>query len=388
MRSLVDVNAIHPLIHGYHENPFEVLGPHEIEDNGRRALAVRAFLPPSQQAWLVDPREGQAKPMRRIHPAGLFEAICPPEIHNVDEGRTYQLRAVDSSGEQVTMHDPYAFPPLLTDYDLHLLGEGRHWRSYEKLGAHLRTVDGVAGVNFAVWAPNAESVSVVGDFNGWDGRQHAMRKHIPSGVWELFIPGLPAGTIYKYLREEPRRPRRREVRSLRLRRRAAAAHGHQRRRPGRTTTGTTTTGWPAGRRPNRLDAPMSIYEVHLGSWQKDYSGGGRRWLNYRELAHQLVDYCQQDGLHAPRADAGQRASVHRQLGLSDGRLLRRHQPLRHARRLHVLRRSLPPERHRRDPRLGAGPLPQGRPRPATASTARPSTSTPTPARASIPTGAR
>jgi 1,4-alpha-glucan branching enzyme len=198
VRSLVDVNALHPLIYGYHENPFEVLGPHEIEDNGRRALAVRAYLPSSKQAWLVDPRQGSAKPMRRIHPEGLFEAICPPDVHNVEEGRTYQLRAIDYSGEQVTMHDPYAFPPLLSEYDLHLLGEGRHWRSYEKLGAHLRTVSGVTGVNFAVWAPNAESVSVVGDFNGWDRRKHAMRKHIPGGVWELFIPDLKLGTLYKY----------------------------------------------------------------------------------------------------------------------------------------------------------------------------------------------
>ena len=165
MRSTVDVNAINPVIHGYHENPFEVLGPHVIEENGRQALAVRAYLPQSQQAWLVDPKAGESKPMRRIHPAGLFEAICGPEIHDVEQGRTYQLRAVNSTGEQTTSHDPYAFPPLLSEYDLYLLGEGRHWQSYDKLGAHVRTVGGVTGVNFAVWAPNSESVSIIGDFN-------------------------------------------------------------------------------------------------------------------------------------------------------------------------------------------------------------------------------
>ncbi|GIX01635.1 MAG: hypothetical protein KatS3mg112_0572 [Thermogutta sp.] len=96
------------------------------------------------------------------------------------------------------MHDPYTFPPLLTDYDLYLLGEGRHWRCYNKLGAQLRTVNGVEGVNFAVWAPNATSVSVIGDFNRWDGRCHPMRKHIPNGFWEIFIPGLKEGDLYKF----------------------------------------------------------------------------------------------------------------------------------------------------------------------------------------------
>ena len=103
MRSTVDVNAINPVIYGYHENPFEVLGPHVIEENGRRAVAVRAYLPKSQQAWLVDPAAGESQPMRRIHPAGLFEAICRPEIHDVESGQMYQLRAVDSAGEQTTI---------------------------------------------------------------------------------------------------------------------------------------------------------------------------------------------------------------------------------------------------------------------------------------------
>jgi 1,4-alpha-glucan branching enzyme len=295
VRSLVDVNAIHPLIYGYHENPFEVLGPHEIEDNGRRALAVRAFLPSSKQAWLVDPREGGvAKPMRRIHPDGLFEAICPPDIHQIDEGRTYQLRAIDYSGEQVTMHDPYAFPPLLSDSDLHLLGEGRHWRSYEKLGAHLRTVSGVTGVNFAVWAPNAESVSVLGDFNGWDRRKHAMRKHVPGGVWELFIPDLNVGTLYKF--------------SVKARGGRVAEkcdpYAFAAEVPPRTANKVARLqdykwgdhDWMAQRQTSDpYKAPMSIYEVHLGSWRKDYSNGGCNWLNYRQLAHELVEYCQKMG---------------------------------------------------------------------------------------------
>ncbi|QDT72838.1 1,4-alpha-glucan branching protein GlgB [Lacipirellula limnantheis] len=294
MRSTVDVNAINPVIHGYHENPFEVLGPHVIEENGRQALAVRAYLPQSQQAWLVDPRAGESKPMRRIHPAGLFEAICGPEIHDVEQGRTYQLRAVNSAGEQTTSHDPYAFPPLLSEYDLYLLGEGRHWQSYEKLGAHLRTIGGVNGVNFAVWAPNAESVSIIGDFNGWDRRKHAMRKHIPTGVWELFIPDAKPGLLYKY--------------SVKARGgqvlEKCDPYGFAAELPPRTANIVADLNgykwndheWMARRAEgaNALDAPMSIYEVHLGSWRKNH-GGETQWLNYRELAHQLVEYCQNMG---------------------------------------------------------------------------------------------
>ena len=293
MRSIVDVSAINPVIFGYHHNPFEVLGPHEIEENGRRAVAVRAFLPESQQAWLVDPRAGQSKPMRRIHPAGLFEAICPPEIHDVSQGHTYQLRSMGANGEQTTAHDPYAFPPLLSDYDLHLLAEGRHWRSYEKLGAHVRTIGEITGVNFAVWAPNAESVGIVGDFNGWDRRKHAMRKHMP-GVWELFIPDVQPGLLYKF--------------SVKVRGghviEKCDPYGFAAELPPRTANIVAKTddyawndsAWMERRAAaNGLDAPHSIYEVHLGSWKKDYSAGSPRWMNYRDLAHQLAAYCREMG---------------------------------------------------------------------------------------------
>ena len=217
MQTQVSLQAAVPIIYGFHENPFEILGPHEIEQDGRRALAVRAFFPEAQRAWIVDPAQGAARPMRRIHPAGLYEVVCPPDTLarcdrngsasvapcRVPSGRLpapchYQLRVTYKSGETHTMHDPYAFAPMLTDYDLHLLGEGTHWRSYERLGAHLRTVDGVTGVNFAVWAPNAENIAVIGDFNMWDRRSHMMRKHIPSGVWELFIPGIGVAAKYKF----------------------------------------------------------------------------------------------------------------------------------------------------------------------------------------------
>jgi 1,4-alpha-glucan branching enzyme len=261
-----------------------------VVEQGRRLLAVRAFLPEATQAWVVDAAHGESRPMRRIHPEGLYEALCPPGRQG--ESGNYLLRTADETGKQTTMHDPYAFPPLLTDFDLHLLGEGKHWKSYEFLGAQLRTIDGVAGVNFAVWAPNATSVSIVGDFNKWDGRRHAMRKLIPSGIWELFVPGLEAGTIYKY-----------QVRTGEVVSERSDPYGFAAELPPRTASIVTDLeryqwrdqAWVDDRpKHNGLDQPMSVYEVHLGSWQQ---GGAQEhgWLNYRELAHRLVDYCEKMG---------------------------------------------------------------------------------------------
>lgn len=293
MRSQIDVKNLAPVIHGYHDNPGEVLGPHEIEEDGRRALAIRAYLPESKQVWLVDQQHGVSKPMRKIHPAGLYEAICDSEVASSSQGPSYRFRTINQAGEQTTMHDPYAFPPLLSDYDLHLLGEGRHWDSYKKLGAHIREVNGVKGVNFAVWAPNAESVSIVGEYNNWDRRTHAMRKHIPSGIWELFVPDLPTNTLYKY--------------SIKTRGghviEKCDPYGFAAEVPPRTANivsdldsySWSDNSWMEEREEkfNALDAPMSIYEVHLGSWQKGENG--EQWLNYRELAHKLVEYCQKMG---------------------------------------------------------------------------------------------
>jgi len=308
VQTQVPLDAIGPVIYGYHENPFEILGPHAVEQSGRRAMAVRAYLPEAQRAWVVDAAHGAARPMRRIHPAGLYEAVCTMEperancINNsgcsapsslLPAASQYQLRVTYKSGETHTMHDPYAFAPMLTEYDLYLLGEGTHWRSYERLGAHLRTVDGVAGVNFSVWAPNAESIAVVGDFNMWDRRNHAMRKHIPSGVWELFIPGIGVGAHYKF--------------AVKFRGghvvEKCDPYGFAAEVPPRTAnivTNLDTYQWNdadwVARRPERnaLDAPMSLYEVHLGSWRRDPSQPDR-WLSYRELAPQLADYCRQMG---------------------------------------------------------------------------------------------
>lgn len=291
MRTSVPLATIQRLVEGHHEDPFEVLGPHEVTESGRRAVAIRGFFPHSNQAWVVDAGHGgPRRPMRRIHPAGLYEAICPIVDDHPTTG--YQLQVTDESGSEYTMHDPYAFPRLLSDYDLHLLAEGCHWHSYNRLGAQLRTIDGVQGVNFAVWGPNANGISVVGDFNGWDGRRHPMRKHIPSGFWELFIPGLDEGTIYKY-----------EVRHGGTKTEKADPYGFSAELPPRTASRVarldnfewTDSEWVSQREERQaLDRPLSFYEVHLGSWQRG-GNDGSKWLGYRELAHQLVEYCLEMG---------------------------------------------------------------------------------------------
>ena len=289
MRTTLELDTISTLLAGRHENPFEVLGPHEVQGQGEQVTAVRALLPHSQQAWIVDKAHGITRPMRRIHPAGLFEALCPRDETLC--GASYQIRTHDPQGQPTTMHDPYAFPPIWSDYDRYLFGEGRHWRAYDLMGAHPRTVDGVSGVNFSVWAPNATGVSVIGDFNRWDRRMHPMRKHIPAGIWELFIPDLKPGTIYKY--------------ALQLQQglaERADPYGFGTEQPPKTASvvsDLSTFAWGdeqwleqrAAR--NGLDAPLSIYEVHLGSWKR--GNHGHDWLDYRELAHQLVEYCHQLG---------------------------------------------------------------------------------------------
>jgi len=190
------------------------------------------------------------------------------------------------------MQEPYNYPWLLTDFDRYLLNLGQHWRLYHKLGAQLRKVGDVEGVNFAVWAPNATGVNVLGDFNNWDGRRHPMYKHIPSGFWELFIPGLGEGTLYKF-----------QVRHEYEIVEKADPVGFAAECPPKTASVVTNLGrynWRDGewmtRRPgvNWLEQPLSFYEVHLGSWRRP-AGNPVGWLSYRELAHQLVAYCREMG---------------------------------------------------------------------------------------------
>ncbi|NDH95317.1 MAG: 1,4-alpha-glucan branching enzyme, partial [Planctomycetia bacterium] len=280
-----DHNAWRALFDGRQPAPGDLLGPRPV--SGRSDLTrVRAFLPQASRAWLVGQQglaAGRPQPMRRTHAAGLYEAYT-----TTGTAAGYQLRIHDPAIGTHDLHDPYAFPTMLTDYDLHLLGEGRHWKSYEKLGAQLREVDGVAGVNFAVWAPNAAAVGVVGDFNGWDGRVHQMHKRIPSGVWELFIPGVQPGATYKY-----------RVQSAEGTSDRADPYGVAAEVPPRTASRVADlasyhwgdAAWMDRRRHcDWLAEPISIYEVHLGSWRRP-GDDPTCWLTYAELQQQLVPYC-------------------------------------------------------------------------------------------------
>ena len=176
-------SAAREIIAGRNADPFGYLGPH----TENKKTVVRVFLPDARRVVAVS--ENGERELKQIDPAGLFAGP-------LDSPKRYRLRAQFGDNE-VELEDPYRFAPLLSDYDLYLLGEGSHLRIYEKLGAHLMTLDGVAGTGFVVWAPNAQRVSVVGDFNFWDGRRHAMRVR-GNGYWEIFVPGAHAGEKYKY----------------------------------------------------------------------------------------------------------------------------------------------------------------------------------------------
>ena len=284
--------AVRALVIGEHGDPFSVLGPHAEPDGG---LAVRAFIPDARAVEMVTGEGGDARPARRVHPAGLWEArLDPPAGAHLSSFR-YRLRVTDRDGGVTEVEDPYRFPPALSDFDLHLLGEGTHYRVYDALGAHPVRLDGLDGYRFAVWAPNARRVSVVGDWNGWDGRRHPMRLHPGNGVWELFIPALGPELRYKFeilarsgapiaqkadpfaFAFEPDTPRT-----------AAVTTPAPRHAWGDST-------WMAERgRRQALDAAVSVYEVHLGSWRR-VPEEGDRFLTYRELAPRLADYALEMG---------------------------------------------------------------------------------------------
>ncbi|WP_435006784.1 1,4-alpha-glucan branching protein GlgB [Tundrisphaera lichenicola] len=288
-RPTVSREVVEHLIHANFWDPFSVLGSHEVELDGKPARAIRAFLPEAKNAWLVMPRKGQddaRKPLDRIHPDGFFEAIVP--------GPTpYRLGIENHQGHTWEIEDPYQFGPVLTEFDLHLLGEGTHYKSYEKLGAHLKTHQGVKGVHFAVWAPNALRVSVVGNFNHWDGRRNPMRS-CSGGIWEIFIPSLTQGEVYKF-----------EIKSRVNGYLVEKADPYGFSAELRPKTASVVwdvmkfdwhdRDWMETRGARQaLDAPISIYEVHLGSWQRKVEEGDR-YLTYRELADALVNYLAETG---------------------------------------------------------------------------------------------
>jgi 1,4-alpha-glucan branching enzyme len=266
------------LIQGRHRDPFGVLGRH-VKD-GR--VLVRAYLPHAEAVTIA---EGE-HPMQRVPGTGIFEWQGDPT--QVPE--RYRLIWRDDARREHIAHDPYCYPPQCPDFDLHLFGEGRHWHAYRLLGARVHEVDDVAGVLFAVWAPSAERVSVVGEFNRWDGRTHPMRVH-GNGVWELFIPDLAPGVLYKYeiratggavfLKSDPYGQRFEERPKTASIVEPPADYAWR------------DADWLAARAAHDWQhSPMAIYEVHLGTWQRGPEG---EFLNYREIGGRLVAYAKDLG---------------------------------------------------------------------------------------------
>ncbi len=274
-------SEIQRIIDARHHDPFSILGRHSA--NNQKDV-IRAFIPRAKEVRIANSNIQ----LKRIKGTDFFQWTG----HSASLPRYYQFAWKDEHDHTHIGYDPYCFEPLLSDFDLHLFGEGKHWHAYNVLGARPVDVDGIEGVLFSTWAPSAERVSVVGDFNQWDGRSHSMRVRGATGIWELFIPGLGAGVLYKF-----------EIRSQHEDQLLLKSDPYGRFFELRPSTASIVTadsqyGWNdhqwIKQRQNSdwLHEPLSIYEVHLGSWQQDEHGN---FLSYRELAVRLVEHVKKLG---------------------------------------------------------------------------------------------
>jgi len=271
------------LASGRHTDSFALLGVHK--SGGERI--VRSFQPQAGKVSLIDSDGEVLSLMERIHDDGIFAAVMPPRK------RHYLLRVESNDGQILDIEDPYRFPSSLGETDLYLLGEGSHQNIFATLGAHYIELLGVTGTRFAVWAPNASRVSVIGDFNDWDGRRHFMRLHPGNGIWEIFVPGVESGALYKFElldRDGTLLPFKSDP----------LAHYYE-RPPGnaaivyKSRYRWSDKKWMQKRRVEpALDEPVSIYEVHLGSWRRKVEDGNRP-LSYREHADELIAYVRDMG---------------------------------------------------------------------------------------------
>jgi 1,4-alpha-glucan branching enzyme len=308
MVTKISTEQVNQIVNNLHHDPFEILGSHPVEENGKIiAWVVRSYLPKATSVSVICPDDRQEYPMQSHHHPQFFECEIKTE-----ELKNYQLRIKQGDNEKV-IYDPYQFRnPKLTDFDIQLFGEGNHHRIYEKLGAHETEIDGVKGVYFALWAPNARNASVLGDFNHWDGREHQMRKR-QNMIWELFIPGIGAGSAYKY-----------EIKNWEghIYEKTDPYGFYQEPRPKTASIVANLDSyqwkdedWLEKRRnTNPLTQPISVYEVHLGSWLHgameekprylSQEGEGvqvselkpnTRFLSYYELAQKLIPYVKELG---------------------------------------------------------------------------------------------
>ncbi|MBW2107643.1 MAG: 1,4-alpha-glucan branching protein GlgB [Deltaproteobacteria bacterium] len=284
----ISVHDLERLIRVEHRDPHSILGAHPFALEGCKGVVIRAFHPDAVRAEVLIKGRNPVS-MELCHPGGLFACFVPRRRLPL----RYRLRFHFNNGSTWESDAPYRFLPTLGETDLYLAGEGTHYRLYDKLGAHLRTMDSVSGVSFAVWAPNAMRVSVVGSFNGWDGRLFPMRAMGASGIWEIFVPELGPGTLYKY-----------EIKTAsgHLRIKADPFAFASELRPATASVvwdinaySWRDTSWMA-RREKRdwRHQPMAIYEVHLGSWMR-VPDEQNRWMTYRELAPKLVRHVKKFG---------------------------------------------------------------------------------------------
>lgn len=284
---VVSKEQVDKIVHKNHHDPFEILGPHQIEIDHHSYWLVRAWLPNAKQVSLYLPESRQHIEMVKAHHDQFFEGLLSKE----EELPNYQFHIETYEGEERFEHDSYFFLPYLTDTDLYLFGKGDHHKIYEKLGSHPTKINDVTGVHFAVWAPNARSVSVVGEFNKWKESQHQMRVLGNSGVWELFIPNLHQGQIYKYAIND-------QHGNMFLKADPYAFQFETRPKTASVIADIDTYKWKDERwmhnrrHTDPLKTPISIYEVHLGSWKRK---NDNQYLNYREIAEQLVDYVKKIG---------------------------------------------------------------------------------------------
>ena len=273
---MLDSAQLDALVAGRHSNPFSVLGPQH--SGGSRV--VRCLQPDAASVSLLNAAGKIVAAMEKVHDGGVFEGALPPRL------RRYALRVTYKDGVVSDVEDPYRFPSTLGEMDLYLLGEGSDQQVFKKLGSHVTQVAGVTGTRFAVWAPNASRVSVVGDFNNWDGRRHVMRLHPGNGIWEMFVPAASHGSKYKYEIQDS------HGKLLPLKSDPFAAYHEP--PPGNSSVVFDSQyrwkdeAWMLQRSPTpKMDRPIAIYEVHPGSWRRKDDGS---YLGYRALADELVDY--------------------------------------------------------------------------------------------------
>ena len=309
METSANVNEVMMVINAEHRDPYNVLGIHPIvNDHGNgKIFAVRSYIPDAEKVFVTvndgnqksdsnkkntsNQKDGNKRKysMKKIHDAGFFEAL----IDDMEDIFTYTLEITNYYGSTYSIYDPYSFLPVLSDYDLYLFNEGNHHKVYEKLGSHQMTVNGIDGTLFAVWAPCARRVSVVGNFNNWDGRRHQMRCLGSSGVWEIFIPGIKQNEVYKYEIKTPSG-------EIYIKSDPYAFYSELRPNTASIVYNLDNYSWNDEKwikerdSSNIFEKPISIYEVHLGSWLRVREEGGR-FLTYTELADKLVNYVKDMG---------------------------------------------------------------------------------------------